>query len=42
MSGDHADVVEELSSLYAAWAKRCNVMSWSELQELRKQVRDGE
>ncbi|MCH2660981.1 arylsulfatase [bacterium] len=42
VSGEHPELVQELSRLYEAWAKRCNVMPWAELQEMRRKVRDGE
>lgn len=33
---EHPGIVRELSGLYFEWAKRCQVMPWEELQELRK------
>ena len=39
LSGEHPDIVEELSGLYGEWAARCEVTPWEELLELRKRRR---
>ena len=36
LASSHPDIVTELSELYDAWAKRCSVMPWGELLELRE------
>ena len=32
----HPDIVKELAELHDAWAKRCGVIPWDELNEMRK------
>lgn len=36
LSSQHPELVAELSGLHDAWARRCKVMPWAELLELRK------
>ena len=40
LADENPDVVAELSALHDAWAKRCDVMDWAELQELRRKRRE--
>lgn len=37
---DHPETAGELAELYEQWAARCDVMPWTELQELRKKRRE--
>lgn len=34
LASEHPEKVEELSALYAAWAKRANVLDWDEVGKL--------
>lgn len=42
VSGAHPEILQELSGLYSAWAKRCEVTPWQELLELRKRRQEAE
>ena len=37
----HPDIVKELAELHDAWAKRCGVIPWDELNEMRKRHKRG-
>ena len=32
VAGEHLEIVKELTELYHAWAKRCNVMEWDDMR----------
>ncbi len=39
LSKAHPEIVQELTALYDAWAKKCNVTPWEEILRLRKRRR---
>ncbi len=41
LAGENPDVVAELAGLYDAWADRAGVMSWAQLQQLRRKRREA-
>jgi arylsulfatase A-like enzyme len=42
LSSEHPKIVEELSALYHAWADRCGVMGWADLEAHRRQREQGQ
>ena len=36
LASKYPEVVDELANLYEKWARRCNVMPWDDLNEIRK------
>ena len=38
VAGDYSEIVNELRGLFEQWADRCNIISWSEILESRKNI----